>query len=92
MKKAEGVVKLVVCNPNDNKEQKEKEKTKSQELNDVSSIAVAQKTPQKSGASGEFNDTKFNYIFKFYLKISMHIVLKTIILYDLYLMFDPPLL
>lgn len=71
MKKAEGVVKLVVCNPNDNKEQKEKEKTKSQELNDVSSTAVAQKTPQKSGASGEFNEiSKFNYIFKFYLKIS----------------------
>lgn len=55
MKKAEGVVKLVVCNPNENKEQKEKEKAKSQELKDDSSTLVAQKTPQKSGASGEFN-------------------------------------
>ncbi|XP_011881700.1 PREDICTED: uncharacterized protein LOC105569668 [Vollenhovia emeryi] len=45
LKKAEGVVKLVVCNPNENKE--EKEKGKSQELKD-SSIS-AQKTPQKSG-------------------------------------------
>ncbi|XP_036145834.1 uncharacterized protein LOC105834064 isoform X3 [Monomorium pharaonis] len=47
LKKAEGVVKLVVCNPNENKEQK----AKSQELKDDSSTSVAQKTPQKSGAS-----------------------------------------
>ncbi|XP_024873680.1 uncharacterized protein LOC112455763 isoform X2 [Temnothorax curvispinosus] len=52
LKKAEGVVKLVVCNPNENKEQKEKEKPKGQELKDDSSISVAQKTPQKGGAVG----------------------------------------
>lgn len=54
MKKAEGVVKLIVCNPNENKEQKEK--AKSQELKNDSSTSAAQKTPQKSGASGEFNN------------------------------------
>ncbi|XP_012055208.1 PREDICTED: uncharacterized protein LOC105618277 [Atta cephalotes] len=47
LKKAEGVVKLVVCNPNENKEQKEKQKSK--ELKDDLLISVAQKTPQKSG-------------------------------------------
>ncbi|KYN37041.1 Multiple PDZ domain protein, partial [Trachymyrmex septentrionalis] len=47
LKKAEGVVKLVVCNPNENKEQKEKQKIK--ELKDGSLTSVAQKTPQKSG-------------------------------------------
>ncbi|KYN29769.1 Inactivation-no-after-potential D protein, partial [Trachymyrmex cornetzi] len=47
LKKAEGVVKLVVCNPNENKEQKEKQKTK--ELKDDLLTSVAQKTPQKSG-------------------------------------------
>ncbi|KAG5314642.1 INAD protein, partial [Pseudoatta argentina] len=46
LKKAEGIVKLVVCNPNENKEQKEKQKTK--ELKD-DSLMVIQKTPQKSG-------------------------------------------
>lgn len=51
LKKAEGVVKLVVCNPNENKDQKEKEKGKTQELKDDSSTSVAQKTPQKGGAS-----------------------------------------
>ena len=55
MKKAEGIVKLIVCNPNENKEQKEKQKSK--ELKDDSLISVAQKTPQKSGTvSGEFNN------------------------------------
>ncbi|XP_018401347.1 PREDICTED: microtubule-associated protein futsch [Cyphomyrmex costatus] len=50
LKKAEGVVKLVVCNPNENKEQKQKDKVK--ELKDDLSTSVAQKTPQKS----EFNN------------------------------------
>ncbi|KYM97224.1 Multiple PDZ domain protein [Cyphomyrmex costatus] len=47
LKKAEGVVKLVVCNPNENKEQKQKDKVK--ELKDDLSTSVAQKTPQKTG-------------------------------------------
>lgn len=53
MKKAEGVVKLIVCNPNENKEQKEKQKEKTK---DDSLTLVTQKTPQKSGTSGEFNN------------------------------------
>ncbi|XP_011636408.1 uncharacterized protein LOC105426733 [Pogonomyrmex barbatus] len=60
LKKAEGVVKLVVCNPNENKEEKEKdkdkekdkEKAKTQELKEDTSIS-AQKTPQKSPSAKE---------------------------------------
>ncbi|XP_070514878.1 multiple PDZ domain protein isoform X2 [Cardiocondyla obscurior] len=48
LKKAEGVVKLVVCNPNENKDQKEKEKGKGQELKTDSSTSAAQKTSQKA--------------------------------------------
>lgn len=52
MKKAQGVVVLTVCNPNENKiDQKEqKDKTKLGAVGDI-----AQKTPQK-GAPGEFDD------------------------------------
>jgi len=53
LKRAEGVVKLVVCNPNENREQKENEKEK---IKDDTSASVVQKTPQKSEALGKFND------------------------------------
>ncbi|XP_039304524.1 uncharacterized protein LOC105196259 isoform X2 [Solenopsis invicta] len=50
LKKAEGVVKLVVCNPNENKTQKEPVKSKDLKSD---SASVVQKTPQKSGAAKE---------------------------------------
>lgn len=55
MKKAQGVVVLTVCNPNENKveeDQKEKEKDKTKLGSEAGD--VAQKTPQKSTA-GEFD-------------------------------------
>jgi len=77
LKRAEGVVKLVVCNPNENKEQKEKEK-------DDSSASVVQKTPQKSEALGKFNDV-IKVSVSFTENLITRFVFKTMILHDLHL-------